>query len=426
MSDLAIQVENISKQYRLGKLGSGSLRRDMQDWFNRTIYNRKTDSHTNENLIQSVEKHNHIWALKDVNFEIKQGEAFGIVGRNGAGKSTLLKILSKIIKPTSGTIRGNGRISSLLEVGTGFHQELTGRENIFISGHILGMTRKEILKKFDEIVQFSGIEDFLDTPVKRYSSGMYVRLAFAVAAHLEPDILIVDEVLAVGDAEFQKRCLGKMKEATNATGRTIIFVSHNLQAITNLCSKAIWLDGGKVHSIGRSKDVVNAYLGTSQKKLWRQRFITSDEAPGNEHVKILDFELIPALADPLHPIDIRTPLTIKFRFINYTDGVILATGIHLFTLADECIFDVANQPKILQKGIIEGSCEIPGNFLNDGSYYLSLIFVKDSSSVLYYYEEAIHFDVEDHRENINWYGKWMGAVRPQFEVNLEQETFAHA
>jgi lipopolysaccharide transport system ATP-binding protein len=426
MSDIAIQVENVSKQYRLGTLGSGSLRRDMQDWFNRRIHNGKYNRDAPGDISKSEERLDRIWALKDVSFEIRQGEALGIVGRNGAGKSTLLKILSKIVKPTSGIIRGNGKISSLLEVGTGFHQELTGRENIFISGHILGMTRKEILKKFDEIVEFSGVQDFLDTPVKRYSSGMYVRLAFAVAAHLEPDILIVDEVLAVGDAEFQKRCLGKMREATSATGRTIIFVSHNLQAITNLCSKAVWMDGGKVKTLGKSKDVVNAYLGASQKKSWRQSFSMHDRAPGNEMIKVLDFELIPRLKDPLHPIDIRTPLTIKFRFVSYADEMILATGIHLFNLADECIFDVSNEPAVFQKGIISGSCEIPGNFLNDGSYYLSLIFVKDSSSVLFYYEEALHFDVEDHRENMNWYGKWMGAVRPQFEVNLEHERFAHA
>ena len=232
MSDIAIQVENISKLYRLGTIGSGSLRRDMQWWWERQVLNKENPN----NYIRGGKKVDNtelIWALKNVDFEIKEGETLGIIGQNGAGKSTLLKILSRIVKPTEGIVRGRGSISSLLEVGTGFHAELTGRENIFISGHILGMKKTEISSKFDEIVDFAGVGAFIDTPVKRYSSGMYVRLAFAVAAHLEPDILIVDEVLAVGDAEFQKKCLGKMNDATSKSGRTIIFVSHNLQAVQN-------------------------------------------------------------------------------------------------------------------------------------------------------------------------------------------------
>src|SRR5690606_1179354 len=221
MSDIVIQAENISKLYHLGKIGSGSLRRDIQFWWDQNVL-RKEDPTKYIIDGKKIDNTEVVWALKNIEFEIKQGESLGIIGHNGAGKSTLLKILSRIVKPTEGIVRGRGSISSLLEVGTGFHADLTGRENIFISGHILGMKKAEILKKFDEIVDFSGVEAFIDTPVKRYSSGMYVRLAFAVAAHLEPDILIVDEVLAVGDADFQKKCLGKMNDASSKSGRTVI------------------------------------------------------------------------------------------------------------------------------------------------------------------------------------------------------------
>lgn len=419
MSDIAIQAENISKLYRLGTIGSGSLRRDMQWWWQRNILN-KEDPNQYIRGGKKVDNSEVIWALKNVDFEIKVGEALGIIGHNGAGKSTLLKILSRIIKPTEGIVRGRGSISSLLEVGTGFHSELTGRENIFISGHILGMKKSEISRKFDEIVDFSGVEKFIDTPVKRYSSGMYVRLAFAVAAHLEPDILIVDEVLAVGDAEFQKKCLGKMNEASSKSGRTIIFVSHNLQAVSNLCSKALWLDKGSVCARGNAKTVINQYLSTLQKQNWIKEFKTLTEAPGNDFIRVLYTELTPHFVDSLSVADIRTPLTVKFRFYNALDGILLAVGVHLFTISGECIFDVSHDPLLYKKGIIEGECHIPGDFLNDGSYYISLIFVEDSSKQLYYYEECLSFEVADFRENINWYGKWMGYVRPKFPVITRQ------
>ncbi|HEY4193961.1 MAG TPA: ABC transporter ATP-binding protein [Mucilaginibacter sp.] len=416
MPETVIQAENISKLYHLGTTGSGSLKRDLQMWWDKKV-KKKQDMllpeeesfHTNENFI---------WALRNVNFEIKEGEAWGIIGRNGAGKSTLLKILSRIIKPTQGHIRGKGKVSSLLEIGTGFHPDLTGRENIFNCGHMLGMNKREILQKFDEIVDFSGVEQFLNTPVKRYSSGMYVRLAFSVAAHLEPDILIVDEVLAVGDADFQRKCLGKMKDQTQKTGRTIIFVSHNLQAITNLCPQAIWLEKGTVHATGASKMVVNKYLGLSQNKLLKKDFSNEPQAPGNDLIRLISFEIIPQLSDPLLPITIKTPLRIKFKFYNASDGITLAVGIHLFTLLDECIFDLSHTPQVYKKGFIEGECEIPGNFLNDGSYYMSIIFVRDSSVELFYYQDGLYFDVEDSRENLNYYDKWMGYVRPDFPIQL--------
>jgi lipopolysaccharide transport system ATP-binding protein len=418
MSEIVIQAENISKLYQLGTIGSGSFRRDIQWWWQNRILKKENPFFQFAGEAEQAGNKDFLWALRNVNFEIKEGESWGIIGRNGAGKSTFLKILSRIIKPTSGTVRGKGKVSSLLEVGTGFHQDLTGRENIFISGYMLGMKKAEIQSKFDEIIAFSGIENFIDTPVKRYSSGMYVRLAFAVAAHLEPDILIVDEILAVGDAEFQKKCLGKMKDASTTKGRTIIFVSHNLQAINNLCTNAIWLDRGMVKATGESKTVVNTYLGTLQKKAWKQEYLSVENAPGNDNIKVLSVELIPQLIDVTAGIDIRTPLSVKFKFYNNNDGINLAVDLLLFTLAGECIFDIPSVSSNRNKGVIVGECTIPGNFLNDGSYYFSLHFVKDTSSELLIFDECLFFEVADYRENINWYDKWWGYVRPAFPLTL--------
>ncbi|MGD9874977.1 MAG: ABC transporter ATP-binding protein [Kiritimatiellia bacterium] len=253
-----ISIENLSKSYRLGVIGSGTLREDLQSWWHRVRGlpdpNRRVDQ-----AHLPVEGHT-LWALQNISLEIGQGEVWGIIGRNGAGKSTLLKILSRVTAPTSGRVRIKGRVASLLEVGTGFHPELTGRENIYLNGAILGMTRAEVSRKFDEIVAFSEIDQFIDTPVKRYSSGMYVRLAFAVAAHLDPEILVVDEVLAVGDAEFQKKCLGKMNDVAKQ-GRTVLFVSHNMGSVRALCSSAMVLKSGRMHSFGAAADQIAGYLG---------------------------------------------------------------------------------------------------------------------------------------------------------------------
>lgn len=256
-----IKVENISKQYRLGDVGTGTLSHDLKRWWYKV--RGKEDPYLLVSEINDRSKKgesDYVWALKDINFEVKAGEVLGIIGRNGAGKSTLLKILSKTTTPTKGSIKVKGRIASLLEVGTGFHPELTGRENIFLNGAILGMTKREIQLKFDEIVDFSGVERYIDTPVKRYSSGMYVRLAFAVAAHLEPEILIVDEVLAVGDVDFQKKCLGKMKDVSVNEGRTVLFVSHNLDAIRELTDQSLLLVNGEVNEFGFTNTVIDAYL----------------------------------------------------------------------------------------------------------------------------------------------------------------------
>lgn len=259
MSEIAIKLENISKQYRLGHIGTGTLSHDLNRWW--SLFRGKEDPSlkigSNNNL--SKVDSNYVWALKDINFEIKKGEILGIIGKNGAGKSTLLKLLSKVTGPTTGQIKVDGRIASLLEVGTGFHPELTGRENIFLNGAILGMRKSEINKKLDEIIDFAGVSKYVDTPVKRYSSGMYVRLAFAVAAHLEPDILVVDEVLAVGDVEFQKKAIGKMKDVSQGEGRTVLFVSHNMSSIQNLCKTGIILENGLLKLQSNINDVISRY-----------------------------------------------------------------------------------------------------------------------------------------------------------------------
>ncbi|RVU01630.1 ATP-binding cassette domain-containing protein [Mucilaginibacter limnophilus] len=260
MSDIAIRAENISKAYQLGEIGTGTISNDLQRWFARV--RGKEDpflqvGETNDRTIRG--KSDIVWSLKDINFDINRGDAVGIIGRNGAGKSTLLKLLSRVTAPTTGTIKVKGRIASLLEVGTGFHPDLTGRENIFLNGAILGMRRYEIKSQFDAIVDFAGVERYIDTPVKRYSSGMYVRLAFAVAAHLDSEILIVDEVLAVGDYEFQKKCLGKMKAIGQGEGKTVLFVSHNMGSIKNLCSKGIYLKNGILQQTGNIDTIISHY-----------------------------------------------------------------------------------------------------------------------------------------------------------------------
>ncbi len=265
MAENILEIENLSKMYKLGEINTGSLSTDLQRWFSKIAnkpdaYEKLAETNDRETKGESA----YVWSLKDVNFTVKQGEVFGIIGKNGAGKSTLLKLLSKITKPTQGSIKIGGRIASLLEVGTGFHPDLSGRDNIYLNGAILGMRKHEITAKLDEIVDFSGIERYIDTPVKRYSSGMFVRLAFAVAAHLEPDILILDEVLAVGDAEFQKKCLAKMQDVSQKHGRTVLFVSHNIAAVKQLCTKAMLLENGMVKHIGSVASTLEIYQETDK------------------------------------------------------------------------------------------------------------------------------------------------------------------
>ena len=423
MSDTAIQVENLGKKYIIRHQAHGSyiaLRDVIANKLKRVAKNILPPFGRSESYPLKEE----FWALKNVSFEVKQGEVIGIIGRNGAGKTTLLKILSRITEPTTGRFRIKGRVASLLEVGTGFHPELTGRENIFLNGAILGMTRQEIKKKFDEIVAFAETEQFLDTPVKRYSSGMYVRLAFAVAAHLEPEILLVDEVLAVGDAQFQKKCLGKIENIAEE-GRTVLFVSHNMASLRSLCSRAIRLDNGRITDSGHVDQVVEAYLTHDAKEILEQFWDDPEIAPGNNFVRIKSVQLLYENNETGRgAIYTNTPLQVKFCFWNFQDSVELNLSLHLYTAAGECVFNVASPPKTFNKGLVEGACNIPGNFLNDGYYRLSMMIVQDTSKPLYNLEDALQFHVEDFREGTNWYGKWPGLVRPFFEFpiySLEDE-----
>lgn len=403
-----IRVENLSKQYAIGSKQEpyATLRESLVNAARLPLNVIKGRSKGNGN--------SSFWALKDVSFEVKPGEVVGIIGRNGAGKSTLLKILSRITEPTAGRIELYGRVGSLLEVGTGFHPELTGRENIFLNGAILGMRREEIAKKFDEIVDFAEIEDFLDTPVKRYSSGMYTRLAFAVAANLESEILIVDEVLAVGDAQFQKKCLGKMKSVSQNEGRTVLFVSHNMTAVQNLCAKAMFLQKGEVAQIGEVQTVVNNYLAKGVAGDLKQEWRDAESAPGNEFVKIKRVEVVPEYKENQNAIDVRVPLNVFIEFLNLQPNQLINVSIHLYNEKSECVMAVASSAVHLEKGAACANLKIPGNFLNDGSYYLSIIIVKDGATPIYILEEAVSFNVDDYRVNTSWYGKWTGVVRPTF------------
>ncbi|PRY15777.1 ABC-type polysaccharide/polyol phosphate transport system ATPase subunit [Pontibacter ummariensis] len=292
MSESVIKVENLSKQYRLGEVGTGTLAHDLNRWWHRM--RGKEDPYLlvgEENDRETVGNSEYVWSLRDINFEVKQGEVLGIIGKNGAGKSTLLKILSRTTTPTSGSIKLKGRVASLLEVGTGFHPELSGRDNIFLNGSILGMSKSEIKSKFDEIVDFAKVDRYIDTPVKRYSSGMYVRLAFAVAAHLDPEILIVDEVLAVGDAEFQQKCLGKMRDVSINEGKTILFVSHSMAAVRNLCNRVIHLKNGSIQQNGDTAEVVNSYLTSNNTIKTSYDLSKSKRRSGSGVVQFLSMEL---------------------------------------------------------------------------------------------------------------------------------------
>ncbi|MEZ0483598.1 ABC transporter ATP-binding protein [Fibrella aquatica] len=409
-----ITVENISKHYIIDhkrSKGSSSLR----DAITGTVKGWFGSSEADDEMT-----HEEFWALRDVNFSVEQGDRVGIVGHNGAGKSTLLKILSKIVEPTSGSVRIKGRVASLLEVGTGFHPELTGRENIYLNGSLLGMRRDEIRRSFDEIVAFAGVERFLDTPVKRYSSGMYVRLGFAISAHLNPEIMIVDEVLAVGDADFQKKSLGKMRD-NSASGRTILFVSHNLTAVQALCNKTLYFEKGQLIEQGETNQVVASYLSKVSRTRLRREWETPEEAPGNDLVRVRRMELLPDYQPGTTHIDVRTPMRVQFEFWNMMDRANLNLSLHLYSLTGECIFNVGSESTAYGKGLIQGECIIPGYFLNDGTYTISVMIVKDTVTPLYNMEEGITFDVEDFREGVAWYGKWPGYVRPQFPFRVHAQ-----
>ncbi|MCP9767641.1 ABC transporter ATP-binding protein [Lacihabitans sp. LS3-19] len=407
-----LNIENVSKKYQLHQKGNSNddLRDTLTRWSKNILKPSSKKSKTEE-----------FWALKDINLEVKQGDRLGLVGANGAGKSTLLKVLSQITEPTTGIVRVKGRMASLLEVGTGFHPELTGRENIFLNGAILGMHKSEILKHFEAIVEFAGISKFIDTPVKRYSSGMYVRLGFAIAAHLEPEILVVDEVLAVGDADFQKKSIGKMRDVSNS-GRTLIFVSHNLTAVQGLCDKGAYLRGGELIKYGKIDEVVNEYVKTVSKFQLKQNWATPEEGPGNEQVRIKSISLLSNETIVRDNFDTRTPLKMTFEYWNLMDSAELNVSLFLYSMTGECVFNIGDDAKIYKKGIVSSECLIPGDFLNDGSYYISVMIVKDRLAPVYFFEDALAFDIIDYREGTDWYGKWPGAIRPKMiSINSVQK-----
>ena len=384
MSDTVISIENVSKSYRLGTIGTGTFRGDLKRWWAKQ--RGKPDPFL---IIGEVDHGNRqgdtLWALKDINFQVQQGEALGIIGRNGAGKSTLLKILSEVTAPTSGEVKIKGRIASLLEVGTGFHPDLTGRENTYLNGAILGMRRQEIRRKFDEIVDFAGIEQFIDTPVKRYSSGMYVRLAFAVAAHLDPEILIVDEVLAVGDAQFQKKCLGKMGDVAQE-GRTVLFVSHNMAAVTSLTYRSIWLDFGKIAETGSTQDVINSYLKSVSSSSFQDGFASLIALPRSvknivspkaqfEWVRMQDRNGnqsgVFMEQDPI-TVELGIKVHSKARNFQFGLGVLgLPQGIGLFSVASP------NYELSLPDGRYSIRMKIDPNYLRAGAYSLVLKMFAD-------------------------------------------------
>mgnify|MGYP001572783341 CR=1 FL=1 len=372
MTNTVIKIENLSKQYRLGKVGTGTLSHDLNRWWARV--RGKEDPYLKigmENKISENGSSEYVWALRDINFEVKQGEVFGIIGKNGAGKSTLLKILSRVTTPTTGEIKVKGRIASLLEVGTGFHPELTGRENIFLNGAILGMTKREIKSKFDEIVDFSGVEKFIDTPVKRYSSGMYVRLAFAVAAHLEPEILVVDEVLAVGDAEFQKKCLGKMKDVSKQ-GRTVLFVSHNMTAMKSLCTKGLLLKNGLAVKSGSMGDVIDYYMEESEKK--NQVVHVFDEVKTKE-AQIIKVSIVDDNGVVTGAVDLNKHFSLIIEYIIREPITGLSAGFSILQASESEYLITSNEAelnpeklKTRTSGYYKNSIRIPEKILNVGRY----------------------------------------------------------
>ena len=419
-----ISVENISKSYRLGQIGRKTLAEDLNRWWARW---RGTSDPTLkvDQIDRGSRDDRRIWALQDVSFTVQQGEVLGIIGRNGAGKSTLLKILSRVTAPTTGHIKVKGRIASILEVGTGFHPELTGRENIYLNGAISGMSKEEVRRKFDEIVDFADIEQFIDTPVKRYSSGMYVRLAFAVAAHLEPEILIVDEVLAVGDAEFQKKCLGKMGDVAHH-GRTVLFVSHNMAAITRLCQWGIWLEQGRLMFASDIYAVTSKYLqsgfGPSSEKQWG----TPELAPGDQVARLKSIRVL-SEGRVTDTVDIRNPVTIEMEYWNLKEDADLLAAFSFINDQNVIAFiatdfhDVTWGRRLKPAGVFRACCTIPGNFLAEGQFNV----VAEISTRQPFYEthflefDSVRFQVIDKGEPGSMRAEWgrqiPGVVRPMLE-----------
>ena len=402
-----IQIEKLSKCYRLGTIGGGTLRADVSRWL------AKLRSQPDPTLKIGQETHARLigqefWALQDVSFEVQPGEILGIIGRNGAGKSTLLKILSRVTAPSSGEVRVKGRIASLLEVGTGFHPELTGRENIVHNGAILGMTKVEIRKKFDEIVSFSGVEQHIDTPVKRYSSGMFVRLAFAVAAHLEPEILVLDEVLAVGDAEFQKKCLEKMK-AVSTQGRTILFVSHNMASVSQLCDRTVYLESGRIHHVGETELGVRRYFNVSHSNaVWNNPELT--QASGKyQKLVFTKVELVDLDGQPSLELDVRKPFKVRMSYQVPADLQPVELAVRVLcddgravmtTLLSDCDQKTLAQTK---RGNYQAIVEFPPMFFMPGSYHLNVAAHAGDGEIFHLLERIFSLSIVDTGTNFSKY-----------------------
>ncbi len=373
-----------------------------------------------EYLIGDSAERNRFRALDDVSFEVATGDALGIIGRNGAGKSTLLKILSGITDPTSGRAEMRGRVCSLLEVGTGFHPELTGRENIFLNGTLLGMRRVEIRRKFDAIVDFSEIGQFIDTPVKHYSSGMYVRLAFSVAAHLEPEILIIDEVLAVGDARFQSKCVGRIGEI-GQEGRTVLVVSHNLQLIRSLCNRVVWLDDGKIAFEGEPNAAIIAYSNSFSKVEDHQAWPDDPSAPGNESVRILETRVVPGDGVPADALTVRVPFMLAFTFRMLVPFRSFYVAIHFRSAGGEIVFRSADAPGPIAPGLYKSFCHFPADLLNGGKFTVDLFFMRDGNTVVCKLERPLMFNVFDSEpESGDYVGGHPGFVRPLLRWQTEK------
>lgn len=418
MSDTIIKVENVSKRFMISH-ESKERYTSLRDQITQGVKGVFRSGNKNKQTQQE-----EFWALRDLNFEIKRGDRVGIIGRNGAGKSTLLKILSRITEPSSGRIEINGRVASLLEVGTGFHPELSGRENIFLNGAILGMSRSEIRSKFDEIVSFAEVEKFLDTPVKRYSSGMYVRLAFAVAAHLEPEILIVDEVLAVGDAQFQNKCLGKMEDVSRNEGRTVLFVSHQLDAISRLCTDVLYLKAGEVDSIGGAQEIIHKYLYSdsyvSSSRSWN---ITS--APGSDVVRLLRVNVIDENKKNESRFDIRSRVGIQIHYRVLEDDSLFTHGFNLYDekglhILSSHDVNFAKTGRRIKRGDYVATVWIPGNFLSEMNYICSVAIMSYDPFIIHFHElDAVSFSVFDTLDGTTargvYGGEFPGLIRPILE-----------
>ena len=416
----AIEFENVGKQYRLGLVSTQTLSHDLHRWWTVNVRGKEDPylriGETNDRSVKGSS--DYVWALRDINFKVEQGDVVGIIGRNGAGKSTLLKLLSKVTAPTTGCIRARGRIGSLLEVGTGFHPEMTGRENIYMNGAILGMTKPEITCKLDEIVDFSGCERYLDTPVKRYSSGMMVRLGFAVAAHLDPEILVVDEVLAVGDAEFQKKAIGKMKDVSQGEGRTVLFVSHNMAAIKSLCKTGVLLENGTLKQTGQVDEIVTSYLKGKNDVLNHK---TLDESAFKKN----GFELLEIGVrrkdcgyNDIMRIDQDIELVYRYRLTRDFDQFHIT--FHFKNETGEKIFSTSGGIRCIplehKAGEYEQTCHIPANTFNWGSFAADIFVIENRAKALLVEPDVISFTLANRELAIgSWMGREPGDITPLFE-----------